>query len=145
MWSVYKKRLKKILQSETKNGNWSLGRSEEDDFRRKLISVNESSEQRLSPVSDEHKHQYGWLFVLKLKGNCRVKPLMLQLPFNQARTTEMQMLTMAARHDLPQTNALSLKNLCSPDETEHFCQIQSAFQHQLRGICSDTSRPKDCH
>lgn len=68
---------------------------------------------------------------MKLKGNCRAKPLMLQSPFNQARTTEMQMLTMAARRDLPRTSALSLGNLCSPDETEHFCQIQSARQHQI--------------
>lgn len=68
---------------------------------------------------------------MKLKGNCRAKPLMLQSPFNQARTTEMQMLTMAARRDLPRTSTLTLGNLCSPDETEHFCQIQSARQHQI--------------
>lgn len=93
--------------------------------------MNESSEQCRSPASDEHKHQYIWLFVLKLKGNCCAKPLILLLLFNQARTTEMQMLMTAARDDLPQTYRLSLNNLCSPDETEHFCQIWSVLRGRI--------------
>lgn len=95
--------------------------------------MNESGEQCLSPVSDEHKHQYVWLFVLKLKGNCCAKPLILLLLFNQARTTEMQMLMTAARDDLPLTYTLSLNNLRSPDETEHFCQIWSVSRGRIVG------------
>lgn len=103
--------------------------------------VNESSKQGLSPVSGEHKHQYVWLFVLKLKGNCCAKPLILLVLFNQARTTEMQMLMTAARDDLLQTYTLSLNNLRSPDETEHFCQIWSVPRGRIVGrICSDTSQ-----
>lgn len=87
-----------------------------------------------------NKHQYVWLFVLKLKGNCSAKPLILQLLFNQVRTTEMQMLMTSARDDLPQTYTLLLNNLCLPDETEHSCRIWSVCQSQLWGICSDTSQ-----
>lgn len=136
MWSEHKKRLRRILESKAENGKWSLDRSEKDDIRKRTHSgrvfrlVNESSKRHLSLVSDEHKHQYRSLFVLKLKGNCCAKPLILQLPFNEARTTEMQRVMMAAWHDLPQTNALSLNNLCSSDKTEHFCQIRSARQRQ---------------
>lgn len=95
--------------------------------------MNESSKQCLSPVSDEHKHQYVWLFVLKLKGNSCAKPLILLLPFNQARTTEMQMLMTAVRGDLPPTYTLSLNNLRSPDATEHFCQISSVSRGRIVG------------
>lgn len=48
-------------------------------------------------------------------------------PLNRVRTTEMQMLMAMVRGDLPQTYTLSLNNLCSPDETEHLCQIWSGF------------------
>lgn len=46
------------------------------------------------------------MFVLKQKGNCPVKPLMLLLVFNQARTIEMQMLITVAEDNHSHTDRI---------------------------------------
>lgn len=44
------------------------------------------------------------MFVLKQKGNCPAKPLILLLVFNQARTIEMQMLMTVAEDNQSHTD-----------------------------------------
>lgn len=141
MWSEQqKKRLKK----------WSLDQSEENVIWKGTHSCHVSqrvnqSEQSLNPVSDQRKHQYGRLIVLKLKGNCCAKPPMLRLPFNQTRMADLQMLMTPAKHDLSRTNALALNNLLLVEETEHFCQIWSSPAPYVTGLFRHIAKLKDCH